>query len=82
MPQEDEETDPTIVVSSDEDRQKDQRKSTQEKKNPLSLPWRKRKEIYHTHMPQSHLPTPHLKMMTGKQKVSPDWSLQMKTKTP
>ena len=34
------------------------RKSTQKKKNPLSLPQKKRKEIYHTHTPQSHLPIP------------------------
>ena len=34
------------------------RKSTQEKKNPLSLPQKKRKEIYPIHTPQSHLPTP------------------------
>ena len=34
------------------------RKSTQEKKNPLSLPQKKRREICHIHTPQGHPPTP------------------------
>ena len=34
------------------------RKSTHEKKNPLSPPRKKRKEICHIHTPQSHLSTP------------------------
>ena len=72
---EDKETDPTIFVSLDEDRQKDQ------EEEPPQSPRKKRKEICHMHTPQSHLPTPHLKMMTGKPKVSLDWSLQMWTKT-
>ena len=82
MPQEDEETDPPIVISSDEDGQKDQEEEHTREEEPLSLPQKKRKGNYPICTPQSHLPTPHLKMMAGKQKVSPDWSLQMKTKTP
>ena len=58
MPQEDKETDPTIVISSDEDGQKDQEEEHTREEEPLSLPQKKRKEIYHTHTPQSHLPTP------------------------
>ena len=82
MPQEDEETDPTIVVSSDEDGQKDQEEEHTREEEPPQSPQKKRKEIYHIRTPQSHLPTPNLKTMTGKQKVSLAWSLQMKTKTP
>ena len=41
------------------------------RKNPLSLPWKKRKEICHIRTPQGHLPTPHLKMMTGETKSLP-----------
>ena len=82
MPQEDEETDPPIIISSDEDGQKEQEEEHTREEESLSLPQKKRKGNHPTCTPQSHLPTPHLKMMTGKQKVSPDWSPQMKTKTP
>ena len=83
MPQEDEETNPTIVVSSDERQTEGPGgRAHKRRRTPLSLPRKKRKEICHIHTPQSHLPTPHLKTMTGKLKVSPDWSLQMKTRTP
>ena len=74
MPQEDKETDPTIVVSSDEDRQKDQEEEhTREEEPPSVSPRRRERKIYHNsyHPKPSHLPTPHLKMMTGKQKISP-----------
>ena len=82
MPQEDEETDPTIVVSSDEDGQKDQEEEhTREEEPPQSPPEEEKGNLPYSYTPRSP-PTPHLKMMTGKQKVSPDWSLQMKTRTP
>ena len=82
MPQEDEETNPPIVISSDEDGQKDQEEEHTKEEEPLSLPQKKRKGNYPTCTPQSCLPTPHLEMMAGKQKVSLDWSPQMKAKTP
>ena len=72
MPQEDKETDPTIVISSDEDGQKDQEEEHTREEEPPQSPQKERKETCHIRTPQSHLPTPHLKMMTGKQKVSPD----------
>ena len=82
MPQEDEETNPTIVVSSDEDRQKDQEEEhTREEEPPQSPPEEEKGNLPYSYTPRSS-PYPHLKMMTGKQKVSPDWSLQMKTRTP
>ena len=52
------------------------------RRTPSVSPQKKRKEICHMHTPQGRPPYPHLKMMTGKPKVSPDWSLQMRTKTP
>ena len=77
MPPEDEETDSPIIISSDEDEQKDQ-----EEGHPLNLPLRKRRETHPICTPLSHLPTPHLEMMTGKQKVPLSWSLLMKIRTP
>ena len=82
MPQEEEETDPPIVIISDEDGQKDQEEEhTKEEEPPQSPPEEEKGKLPYLYT-QSHLPTPHLKMMAGKQKVSPDWSPQMKTKTP
>ena len=82
-PEEDKETDPTIIAGSDEDGQKDQEEEHTMRRRISSVsPQKKRKEICHIHTPQGHLPIPHLKTMTGKQKVSPDWSPQMRTKTP
>ena len=83
MPQEDEETDPPIVISSDEDRQKDQEEEhTREEEPPQSPPEEEKGNLPYLYTPKSPPYPPHLKMMTGKWKVSPDWSLQMKTKTP
>ena len=78
---EDEEIDPIIVAGLDEDGQKDQEEEHTREEEPPQSPQKKRKEICNMHTPQSHLPTPHLKTMTGKLKVFLDWSLQMRTKT-
>ena len=85
MPQEDGETDPTIVVSSDEDGQKNQEEEhTREEEPPQSPPEEEKGNLPYSYTPRSppYPPPPHLKMMTGKLKVSLDWSLQMRTKTP
>ena len=68
---EDEEVDPIIIVA--EMNRRTRRKNIQEKKTPLSHPWKKRKEVCPMHILQDHLPTPHLKMRTGKLKVCPSW---------
>ena len=82
MPQEDEETDPPIVISSDEDGQKDQEEEhTREEEPPQSPPEEEKGKSPYLYTPKSP-PYPHLRMMAGKQKVSPGWSPQMKTKTP
>ena len=52
MPQEDKETDPTIVVSSDEDGQKDQEEEHTREEEPLSPPWKKMKG----NLPYSYTP--------------------------
>ena len=71
---EEEEVDPIIIVAGLEgDEQKDQEENIPEKKNPLSCPRKKRKEVCPMHIPQDHLPTPHLKMRTGTPKVCPSW---------
>ena len=79
---EDEETDPTIFVSLGEDGQKDQEEEhTREEEPPQSpLEEEERELAICIHPKVTSLP-PHLKTMTGKLKVSPDWSLQMWTKT-
>ena len=78
---EDKETDPTIFVSLDEDRQKDQEEEhTREKEPPQSPPEEEKGNLPYAYTPKLP-PYPHLKTMTGKPKVSLDWSLQMRTKT-
>ena len=79
MPQEDEETNPTIVVSSDEDGQKDPGGRAHKRREPPQSPPGRRERKFTIFI---HPKVTSLKTMTGKQKVSPDWSLQMKTKTP
>ena len=71
---EEEEIDPIIVAGLEGDNeQKDQEEGHTREEDPLSHPWRKRKEVCPMHIPQNHLPTPHLKMKTGKPKVCPSW---------
>ena len=97
MPKEDEENDPIIVAYSEEDEeidpiivaglggdgQKDQEEEhTREEEPPQSPPEEEKGNLPYAYTPKITSLPPHLKMMTGKPKVFPDWSLQMKTKTP
>ena len=69
-----EEIGPIIVAGLEgDDEQKDQEEGHTSEEDPLSCPQRKRKEVCPMHIPQNHLPTPHLKMMTGKLKVCLSW---------
>ena len=71
---EEEEIAPIIVADLEgDDEQKDQEEEHTREEDPLSHPWKKRKEVCLMHIPQNHLPTPHLKTRTGKPKVCPSW---------
>ena len=72
---EDEEVDPIIIVAGLEgdDEQKDQEEGHTREEDPPQLPPEEGKGSLPYAYTQNHLPTPHLKKMTGKPKVCPSW---------
>ena len=82
MPQEDKETDPTIFVSSDEDGQKDQEEEHTREEEPPQSPLEEEKgNLPYSYTPKSPLYPPP-EDNDWETESLPDWSLQMKTRTP
>ena len=70
---EEEEIDPLIVAGLEDDEQKDQEEEHAREEDPPQSPLEEEKGSLPMHIPQNHLPIPHLKTMTGKLKVCPSW---------